>query len=160
MGDSPRRSGERGTDQHASGLDHAGDTRGGRGYRAVGRNRDHGRDHNQPLNRPRTGRGGCGGADGHRADDAGNGHARATDSITIQYLAKAPATATVKAGTTVTWINRDRDAHTVSAMSGPFHFPMLITGRSYHYTFTIPGRYDYLVYHPPVHDRHRGGDPR
>jgi hypothetical protein len=81
-------------------------------------------------------------------------------STRIQYLAKALATATVKAGTTVTWINRDRDAHTVSAMSGPFHFPMLISGRSYHYAFTIPGRYDYLVHHPPVPDRHRGGDPR
>lgn len=80
----------------------------------------------------------------------------ATDSITIQNFAFVTATA----GTTVTWTNRDQAAHTVSAMSGPFHFPTLTTGQSYRYTFTSPGRYDYLVHHPPVHDRRRGGDPR
>ena len=73
----------------------------------------------------------------------------ATDSITIQNFAFAPATATVKAGTTVTWTNHDQDAHTVSAMSGPFHSPTLTTGQSYRYTFTTPGHYDYLcTIHP------------
>ena len=73
----------------------------------------------------------------------------ATDSIAIQNFAFAPTTATVKAGTTVTWTNHDQDAHTVTAMSGPFHSPTLTTGQSFRYTFTTPGHYDYLcTIHP------------
>jgi plastocyanin len=34
-------------------------------------------------------------------------------------------------------------------MSGPFHSPALGTGQSFRYTFTTPGRYDYLcTIHP------------
>jgi plastocyanin len=56
---------------------------------------------------------------------------------------------TVKAGTTVTWTNRDQDPHTATAMSGPFHSPTLNNGESYHYTFTTPGRFEYLcTIHP------------
>jgi plastocyanin len=56
----------------------------------------------------------------------------------------------VKAGTTITWTNRDQDAHTVTAMpGGAFHSPTLTTGQSYQYTFTTPGRFDYLcTIHP------------
>jgi amicyanin len=73
----------------------------------------------------------------------------ATDSVAIQNFAFSPTTVTVKAGSTVTWINRDQDAHTVTAMSGPFHSPTLTTGQSFRYTFTTPGRYDYLcTIHP------------
>ncbi|MBV8995759.1 MAG: cupredoxin domain-containing protein, partial [Pseudonocardiales bacterium] len=68
----------------------------------------------------------------------------ATDSVAIQNFAFSPTTVTVKAGSTVTWTNRDQDAHTVTAMSGPFHSPTLTTGQSFRYTFTTPGRYDYL----------------
>jgi plastocyanin len=73
----------------------------------------------------------------------------ATASTAIQNFAFAPLTATVKAGTTVTWTIRDQDAHTVSAMSGPFHSPTLTTGQSFRYTFTTSGHYDYLcTIHP------------
>lgn len=73
----------------------------------------------------------------------------ATDTIAIQNFAFSPTTVTVKAGTTVTWTNRDQDTHTVTAMAGPFHSPTLNTGQSFHYTFTTPGRYDYLcTVHP------------
>jgi plastocyanin len=73
----------------------------------------------------------------------------ATTSIGIQNFAFVPTTVTVRAGSTVTWINQDQDAHTVTAMAGPFHSPTLNTGQSFHYTFTTPGRYDYLcTIHP------------
>jgi amicyanin len=69
--------------------------------------------------------------------------------VTIQNFAFSPATVTIKAGTTVTWTNRDQDPHTVSATSGAFHSPTLSTGQSYQYTFTTPGRFDYLcTIHP------------
>jgi plastocyanin len=73
----------------------------------------------------------------------------ATNSVAIQNFAFSPATVTVKAGTTITWTNRDQDPHTVSAMAGPFHSPALTTGQSFRYTFTSSGRYDYLcTIHP------------
>lgn len=73
----------------------------------------------------------------------------ATNTVAIQNFAFSPATVTIKIGTTVTWTNHDQDAHTVTAMSGLFHSPTLNTGQSYHYTFTTPGRFDYLcTIHP------------
>ena len=73
----------------------------------------------------------------------------ATNTVTIQNFAFAPATVTIKAGSTLTWTNQDQEPHTVSAMAGPFHSPTLNTGQSYHYTFTTPGRFEYLcTIHP------------
>lgn len=73
----------------------------------------------------------------------------ASEAVTIQNFAFSPATVTIKVGTTLTWTNRDQDPHTVSATSGAFHSPTLSTGQSYQYTFTTPGRFDYLcTIHP------------
>jgi plastocyanin len=73
----------------------------------------------------------------------------ASDTVAIQNFTFSPAIVTVKAGTTVTWTNRDQDPHTATAMSGPFHSPTLTNGESYHYTFTMPGRFEYLcTVHP------------
>ncbi|MGB9047449.1 MAG: cupredoxin family copper-binding protein [Pseudonocardiaceae bacterium] len=74
----------------------------------------------------------------------------ATNAVSIQNFAFSPAIVTVKAGTTITWTNRDQDSHTVTAMpGGPFHSPTLNTAQSYQYTFTTPGRFDYLcTIHP------------
>ena len=74
----------------------------------------------------------------------------ASNAIAIQNFAYAPATVTVKVGTTVTWTNKDTDAHTVTSMNGgPLHSQPLNTGDSYRYTFTTAGRYDYLcTIHP------------
>jgi len=73
----------------------------------------------------------------------------ATNVVSIENFAYSPAIATIKSGTTVTWTNRDQDPHTVTAMSGPFHSPVLNTGQSFRHTFTAPGRFDYLcTIHP------------
>ena len=73
----------------------------------------------------------------------------ATNAVAIQNFAFSPAIVTVKVGTTVTWTNRDQDAHTATAMSGGFHSPTLNAGQSYQYTFTTPGRFEYLcTIHP------------
>jgi len=73
----------------------------------------------------------------------------APTTVSIQNFAFSPATVTITAGTTLTWTNHDQDPHTVSAMSGAFHSPTLSTGQSYHYTFTTPGRFEYLcTIHP------------
>lgn len=73
----------------------------------------------------------------------------ATDAVAISNFAFSPAIVTIKAGTTLTWTNRDQDAHTATAMAGPFHSPTLNTGQSYRYTFATPGHFDYLcTIHP------------
>lgn len=71
------------------------------------------------------------------------------NAVTIQGFAFSPATITVKVGTTVTWTNRDQDAHTVTASNGPFKSKTLNTGDTYSYTFTAAGSFDYLcTIHP------------
>lgn len=56
---------------------------------------------------------------------------------------------TVRAGTTVTWINHDDDAHTVTSTTNAFRSPGLDTDDTYSYTFTRPGTYEYFcTLHP------------
>ncbi|MFI5972202.1 plastocyanin/azurin family copper-binding protein [Streptomyces sp. NPDC051452] len=73
------------------------------------------------------------------------------NTVTINNFAFSPATLKVKAGTTVTWTNRDSDAHTVTSAGtgGPLHSAALATHATYTYTFTKPGTYAYLcTIHP------------
>lgn len=56
---------------------------------------------------------------------------------------------TVRAGTRVTWINHDDDAHTVTSSTDVFRSPGLDTDDTYSYTFTKPGTYEYFcTLHP------------
>ena len=75
----------------------------------------------------------------------------AGNAVSISGFAFAPASLTVKAGTTVTWTNKDSDAHTVTSQGtgGPLGSAALSTGQSYSFTFTKPGTYSYLcTIHP------------
>ncbi|MDQ2710222.1 MAG: cupredoxin domain-containing protein, partial [Actinomycetota bacterium] len=73
-----------------------------------------------------------------------------TNTVAIQNFTFAPASVTVKAGTTVTWTNQDQDPHTVTSMNnGALKSPTLNHGEAFHYTFTTPGRFEYLcTIHP------------
>jgi len=72
-----------------------------------------------------------------------------TDSVAIRNFAFAPAMVTVPVGTTITWTNDDQDAHTVSATGGAFRSAALNNGDTFRFTFTKPGRYDYIcTIHP------------
>jgi plastocyanin len=53
----------------------------------------------------------------------------------------------VPAGTTVTWVNKGGDWHSVAAFDGSFESVQLATGESYSYTFTTPGEYPYICKH-------------
>jgi amicyanin len=58
-------------------------------------------------------------------------------------------TLTVPAGTTVTWLNRDDDVHTVVSTTLAFKSAGLETDEAYSYTFTKPGVYQYFcTLHP------------
>src|SRR6266545_2716853 len=59
------------------------------------------------------------------------------------------STLTVPAGTTVTWLNRDEDLHTVVSTTLAFKSAGLQTDEAYSYTFAKPGVYEYFcTLHP------------
>jgi plastocyanin len=75
----------------------------------------------------------------------------AGNSVAIKNFAFTPAALTVPAGTTVTWTNRDTDAHTVTSQGsgGPLHSPAMDSGATFSFTFTKAGTYQYLcTIHP------------
>jgi plastocyanin len=75
---------------------------------------------------------------GMAASPSGSQAPVTSNTVAIRNFAFAPATVAVPVGTTVTWTNDDQDAHTVTA-----------TGQTFSFTFTRPGRYDYLcTIHP------------
>mgnify|MGYP003694162187 CR=1 FL=1 len=58
-------------------------------------------------------------------------------------------TLTVPVGTTVTWLNKDEDVHTVVSTTQAFRSPGLETDDAYSYRFTKPGVYQYFcTLHP------------
>ena len=76
----------------------------------------------------------------------------AGDQVTIDNFAFAPATLTVKVGSTVTWTNKDEEPHTVAASDGSFHSPGMGTGATFTHTFGTAGTFDYVCsIHPMMH---------
>jgi plastocyanin len=74
------------------------------------------------------------------------------DAVSIDNFAFAPATLTVRAGSTVTWTNHDEEPHTVAATDGSFHSPGMGTGATYSHTFPTAGTFDYVCsIHPSMH---------
>lgn len=97
---------------------------------------------------------GASGMPGMPAPPSGTGSpaAAAGNQVSIDNFAFAPATLTVKAGTTVTWTNRDEEPHTVAASDGSFHSPGMGTGATYSHTFPTAGTFAYVCsIHPMMH---------
>jgi plastocyanin len=76
----------------------------------------------------------------------------APTAVTIDNFFFTPATLTVKAGTTVTWTNKDDIPHGIGATNNAFpKSRALDTDDSYSFTFTTPGTYQYFCYlHPKM----------
>jgi plastocyanin len=74
------------------------------------------------------------------------GHASASSAarIDIHNFKYAPATLTVRVGTTVTWTNHDEDPHTVTSATGAFTSAGLSHDETFAQTFTRPGTYQYF----------------
>jgi amicyanin len=71
--------------------------------------------------------------------------APATDAeVDIDQFTFLPQRITVKAGTTVTWINEDDVPHTVASSGNLFKSKALDTADKFSFTFTTPGTYDYF----------------
>lgn len=71
--------------------------------------------------------------------------------IVIEHHKYLPARLTVPIGTTVTWVNRDDDPHTVTASTGQFSSRGIDTGESFSRRFTAPGTFEYFcTLHPQM----------
>jgi plastocyanin len=73
-----------------------------------------------------------------------------TMTVSIKNFAFNPSNTTVSAGTTLTWVNNDQTAHTVTATNpaGVFDSGTLQPGQSYSFKFDKPGTY---AYHCEIH---------
>ena len=80
-------------------------------------------------------------------------HAQSTavaNGISIDNFTFNPPTLTVKAGTKVTWTNKDDIPHGIASANNAFtRSKALDTDDSFTFTFTTPGTYQYFCYiHP------------
>jgi plastocyanin len=83
----------------------------------------------------------------------GAAQAAQTISISAQNFMFSPATITVKAGATVTWVNLDEEPHTIFSDVGLFRSSALDTKERFSYTFDKPGTYHYIC---TIHPRMTG----
>lgn len=71
--------------------------------------------------------------------------------VFIDNFSFSPPTLTVKAGTPITWRNRDDIPHTVVADDKSFKSKVLDTGEKFTFTPTKPGTYPYFCsIHPKM----------
>jgi len=77
-------------------------------------------------------------------------NATQANAVSISNFTFTPQTLTVKAGTTVTWTNKDDIPHGIASDNNAFaRSKALDTDDSYSFTFTTPGTYKYFCYvHP------------
>jgi plastocyanin len=64
-------------------------------------------------------------------------------AVKLVNFSFAPATVTIKAGTTVVWTSEDQVSHTVTADDGSFDSGTMRGGDTFSHTFTEPGEYPY-----------------
>jgi plastocyanin len=68
----------------------------------------------------------------------------AASAVKIANFAFGPAAITVPAGTTVIWTNADIEQHTITARDRTFNSDALDGGKSFKFTFSKAGTYDYF----------------
>ena len=75
---------------------------------------------------------------------------RAEDAeVKIDNFTFNPQQITVKAGTTVTWVNHDDIPHTATSKTGVFRSKALDTDDKFSFTFATPGTFAYFcALHP------------
>src|SRR5882762_7727625 len=66
------------------------------------------------------------------------------NQVAVENFSFQPGTLTIKAGTTVTWVNHDDEPHTVNENNKTFKSGTLDTDAKFSYKFTSPGTYSYF----------------
>ncbi len=70
-------------------------------------------------------------------------------AVGIKEFTYRPPQLQVRAGTTITWTNRDEEVHTVTSSTGAFASAGLGQDETFTQTFTKPGTYTYFcALHP------------
>ena len=73
------------------------------------------------------------------------------NQVVIENFSFVPATLTIKAGTKVTWINRDDVPHTATDTDKRFNSKTLDTDDQFYFTFSEAGTYSYYcALHPKM----------
>jgi plastocyanin len=71
------------------------------------------------------------------------------DTIVVKSFMFSPMNLKIKAGTKITWMNKDEEPHTVASDEGLFRSSALDTDESFSYKFDKPGTYHYTcTIHP------------
>jgi plastocyanin len=65
-------------------------------------------------------------------------------AVKIDNFTFVPKRMTVKAGTTVTWINEDDIPHAIASTGNAFRSKVLDTEDKFSFTFTTPGTFEYF----------------
>lgn len=74
-----------------------------------------------------------------------------TREVKIDNFTFGPAELTVKAGTSITWTNRDDIPHTVVSTDKVFKSKVLDTDEKFSFTFSAPGTFPYFCsIHPKM----------
>lgn len=92
-------------------------------------------------------KGGSGGGGGYGSNPP-PAPAPAANTINITNMSFSPGDFTVKAGTTVTWVNNDGVPHTVTADDNTFDSGSIAGGEKYTHTFGTAGT---ITYHCNFH---------
>lgn len=72
-------------------------------------------------------------------------------AVAIKGFKFVPAEVNIKAGETIVWTNEDSAPHTVESADGVLKSDELSKGDKYSYTFTKPGKHDYICgIHPSM----------
>ena len=80
--------------------------------------------------------------------------AKAGFTVKIDNFSFMPQTLTVRAGTTVTWVNKDDVPHTVTSNDKKFKSRALDTDEKFSFTFSAPGTNSYFCsVHPHMTGR-------
>jgi plastocyanin len=70
-------------------------------------------------------------------------------TVGIKDFTYAPSALTVRAGSTVKWVNHDEETHTVTSATGTFSSTGLAKEDAFAQTFAKPGTYQYFcALHP------------
>lgn len=75
------------------------------------------------------------------------------NTVSVKNMAFSPASLSVTPGTTITWVNNDGVAHTVTADDGSFDSGSIAPGNSFTHTFSSAGT---VNYHCSIHPMMKG----
>src|SRR4051794_16663699 len=79
--------------------------------------------------------------------------ANGSHEVVVDNFSFSPTTASVAAGTTVTWTNRDDVPHNIVSTTRHFKSPVLDTDQRFSHAFEAPGTYEYFC---SIHPRMTG----